>query len=506
METQSKEMLGTGNVGEYRLGTGNVGEYRMDAPIEFKGLASDSREVKPGYLFAALSGTRADGAQFIGDAVARGAVAVLGRPELAAHARALGVPFFADENPRLRLAHLAAHFFGAQPSTIAAVTGTNGKTSVAVFLRQIWMSEGLKAASLGTIGLVAPAGEIALKHTTPDPIALHAVLAELKQDGIEHLALEASSHGLDQYRLDGVRIWAAAFTNITRDHLDYHATFEDYLKAKLRLFSELVCEDGVAVVNADAQYADCFSAAANARKLKLLTVGQSGAYLRLLSQQPLSEGQNLRVLYLGNEREIPLPLAGSFQASNALVAAGLAIGLGAPEEKVFAALSRLKGAPGRLEKVASAASGAPVYVDYAHTPDALESVLKALRPHVSRRLYVIFGCGGDRDKGKRPLMGAAAAKYADGVIVTDDNPRSEDAVAIRSEALEGCPDAREIGGRAEAIRAGIAALCSGDVLVIAGKGHESGQIIGNVTRPFSDREEAIKAAIALGGQAAGTPA
>ena len=484
------------------LATGNVGEYRMDAPVEFEGLASDSREVKPGYLFAALPGTRADGGLFIADAVARGAVAVLGRPELAPQVRELGVAFLADENPRLRLAHLTANFFAAQPSTIAAVTGTNGKTSVAVFLRQIWASEGLCAASLGTIGLVTPAGEIALAHTTPDPIALHRLLAELKQDGIEHLALEASSHGLDQYRLDGVRIAAAAFTNITRDHLDYHATLEDYLNAKLRLFSELVGEGDVAVVNADAQYADRFSAAAAGRKLKLLTIGASGDDLRLLSQKPRGDGQDLRVVYRGTEREIPLPLAGSFQASNALVSAGLAIGLGEPEDKVFAALSHLHGAPGRLEKVAYAQSGAPVYVDYAHTPDALETVLTALRPHVSGRLHVIFGCGGDRDKGKRPLMGVAASKHADAVIVTDDNPRNEDRAVIRREALAGCAGAREIGDRAEAIHAGIAGLQSGDVLVIAGKGHESGQIVGSVTRPFSDREEAIKAVVALGGRTA----
>jgi UDP-N-acetylmuramoyl-L-alanyl-D-glutamate--2,6-diaminopimelate ligase len=496
METQSKEMLGTGN----------VGEYRMDAPIEFKGLASDSREVKPGYLFAALPGTRADGGRFIADAVAKGAVAVLGRPELASQAREFAIAFLADENPRLRLAHLAAGFFGAQPSTVAAVTGTNGKTSVAVFLRQIWASEGLCAASLGTIGLVTPTGEIALAHTTPDPIALHRLLAELKRDGIDHLALEASSHGLDQYRLDGVRIAAAAFTNITRDHLDYHPTFEDYLNAKLRLFSELVCEGGVAVVNADAQYADRFSAAALARKLQLLTVGNSGNDLRLISQKARGDGQDLRVVYRSTEREISLPLAGSFQACNALVAAGLALGLGEPEDEVFAALSQLHGARGRLEKVAYAPSGAPVYVDYAHTPDALKTVLTALHPHVSGQLHVIFGCGGDRDKGKRPLMGAAAAKHADVAIVTDDNPRSEDPAVIRRETLAGCAGAREIGDRAEAIHAGIAALHSGDVLVIAGKGHESGQIIGSVTRPFSDRAEAIKAAVALGGRAAESPA
>lgn len=496
METQSKEILGTGN----------VGAYRMDAPIEFKGLASDSREVKPGYLFAALPGARADGAQFIADAVARGAVAVLGRPELALQVRELGVAFLADENPRLRLAHLASNFFGAQPSTIAAVTGTNGKTSVAVFLRQIWASEGLRAASLGTIGLVTPTGETALAHTTPDPISLHRLLAELRRDGIDRLALEASSHGLDQYRLDGVRIAAAAFTNITRDHLDYHATFEDYLNAKLRLFSELVCDGGVTVVNADAQYGDRFCAAAAARKLNLLTIGQSGSGLRLVSQKPLGDGQDLRVMYRGIERKIPLPLAGSFQASNVLVAAGLALGLGEPADAVFAALSHLHGAPGRLEKVAYAPSGASVYVDYAHTPDALETVLTALRPHVSGRLHVIFGCGGDRDKGKRPLMGAAAAKHADVVIVTDDNPRSEDPSLIRREALVSCTNAQEIGDRAEAIHAGIEALNSGDVLVIAGKGHESGQIIRNVTRPFSDREEAINAAAALGGRVAEPPA
>jgi UDP-N-acetylmuramoyl-L-alanyl-D-glutamate--2,6-diaminopimelate ligase len=374
-----------------------------------------------------------------------------------------------------------------------------------VFLRQIWASDGLRAASLGTIGLVAPEGCVSLSHTTPDPIALHALLAGLKQDGIEHLALEASSHGLHQYRLDGVRISAAAFTNITRDHLDYHATFEDYLNAKLRLFSELVCPGGVAVVNADAPYAVRFSGAAAARQLRLLTVGRSGDDLRLVSQNPRSDGQDLRVLYRDMERDVSLPLAGSFQTSNALVAAGLALGLGAPADRVFAALPHLRGAPGRLEKVAYARNGAPVYVDYAHTPDALETVLTALRPHVSGRLHVIFGCGGDRDKGKRPLMGAAACRYADAVIVTDDNPRSEVAADIRREALAGCEGAREIGDRAEAIQAGLAALCPEDVLVIAGKGHESGQIAGGVTRPFSDREEAVKAAVALGGSAAEAP-
>jgi UDP-N-acetylmuramoyl-L-alanyl-D-glutamate--2,6-diaminopimelate ligase len=492
METQSKD----------KVLTGNVGRYRMDAPIKFEGLASDSREVKPGYLFAALPGTRTSGGAFIADAVARGAIAVLGKPELAAQVRQFGATFLADENPRLRLAHLAAAFYGAQPDIIAAVTGTNGKTSVAVFLRQVWAHLHLPAASLGTIGLVTPSGEKALAHTTPDPIALHRLLADLKREGVDHLALEASSHGLDQYRLDGVRISAAAFTNITRDHLDYHATFEEYLNAKLRLFRELVRDGGIAVVNTDAVHAEQFVAAAKQRKLNLLTVGETGETVRLVGQQPRADGQDLRVQYVGRSWDVALPLAGSFQASNALIAAGLALGLGAPAEHVFTALACLRGAPGRLEKVAYALSGAPIYVDYAHTPDALETVLTALRPHVRGKLHAIFGCGGNRDKGKRPLMGAAAAKHADFVIVTDDNPRSEDPAAIRAEALAGCPGAQEIGDRAEAIHAGIAALGPDDVLVIAGKGHEPGQTVGSETHPFLDRDEAIKAATALGGHAA----
>ena len=485
---------------------GNVYRYKMDAPIQFDGLASDSREVKPGYLFAAFPGTRSDGGDFIGDAVKRGATAVLGRPELAPRVRELGVAFLADENPRLRLAHLASTFFGQQPSVIAAVTGTNGKTSVAVFLRQVWTSCGYEAASLGTIGLVTAGGTTALPHTTPDPIALHRNLSALKRAGVDHLALEASSHGLDQYRLDGVLIAAAAFTNITRDHLDYHTTFEAYLTAKLRLFTELVVDGGAAVVNADADHSEAFVTAARDRDLKLLTVGECGETIRLLSQQPHGDGSDVSLAYRDKRRDLTLPLAGSFQISNALVAAGLALGLDAPEEQVFSALTDLRGAPGRLEKVAYAPSGAPVYVDYAHTPDALVTVLAALRPHARSRLHVVFGCGGDRDRGKRPLMGTAACTHADIVIVTDDNPRSEDAATIRREVLAGCASAREIGDRAEAIHVGIDGLGAGDILVIAGKGHEEGQIVGVKTRPFSDRDEAIKAAVSLGGHAVKGPA
>jgi UDP-N-acetylmuramoyl-L-alanyl-D-glutamate--2,6-diaminopimelate ligase len=484
------------------MAAGKVGKSPMDSVADFAGLASDSREVKPGYLFAALSGTRANGAAFMSDAVKRGAVAVLARPEARGDAEKLGVRFIADENPRLRLARLAAKFFAAQPKTVAAVTGTNGKTSVSVFLRQIWASLGYSAASMGTIGVVTPSGEISLAHTTPDPIEVHRILKRLAGEGVDHLALEASSHGLDQYRLDGVKIAAAGFTNLTRDHLDYHKDIDAYLAAKLRLVTELVEPNGIVVVNADDEYAQAFASAAKARGSKLLTVGTKGETIRLAARKPHGDGQTLSVIYNGAAFEIALPLAGEFQASNALVAAGLAIGLGDPAGKVFAALAHLKGAAGRLEKVAYAKSGAPIYVDYAHTPDALETVLKAVRPHVTNRLHVVFGCGGDRDKGKRLLMGAAASRFADDVIVTDDNPRSEDAATIRREALDGARGAREIGDRAAAIREAVAALASGDILIIAGKGHESGQTVGNVVYPFLDKDEAVKAALALGGRAA----
>jgi UDP-N-acetylmuramoyl-L-alanyl-D-glutamate--2,6-diaminopimelate ligase len=469
---------------------------------EFAGLASDSRAVKPGYLFAALPGGKADGAAYIADAVKRGAVAVLGRPEAREDAEKLGVRFIADENPRAGLAKFAAAWSGAQPGIVAAVTGTNGKTSVAVFLRQIWERLGYCAASMGTIGVVTPHGEIALRHTTPDPIELHALLAQLARGGVDHLALEASSHGLDQYRLDGVEIAAAGFTNITRDHLDYHPSFADYLAAKLRLFREVMRAGGVAVIDTDAPGAGEVLAAARSRGLKIVTVGETGETLKLAARAPHGDGQMLTVAADGRNFTVELPLAGSFQASNALVAAGLAIGLGDATDKVLAALAHLKGAPGRLEKVAYAKSGAPIYVDYAHTPDALQTVLSALRPHIEGSLAVVFGCGGDRDKGKRPLMGNAASTFADVVIVTDDNPRGEDPAAIRAQALAGAPGAREIGDRAQAIAEAIALLNAKDGLVIAGKGHESGQTIGGETRPFSDRAEAIKSASAQGGRAA----
>jgi len=465
------------------------------------GLASDSRKVKPGYLFAALAGTKTDGARFVKDAVARGAVAVMGAPAMADEVTALGAQFIPEENPRAALARYAAIFFAAQPQTVAAVTGTKGKSSIVAFLREIWTALGKPAASLGTVGVVGPKGEIPLSHTTPDPVEIHQLLAKLKTEGVDYLAIEASSHGLDQHRLDGVKIAACGFTNITRDHMDYHPTFSDYLTAKLRLFTEVVQDGGVAVVNADAAHAQAFIDAAETRGLKLITVGREGDTIHLDRREDRGGNQALTLHYQGKIFYVELPQAGEFQASNALVAAGLAIGLGGDPTKVFEALEHLKGAPGRMEKVAIAKSGAPIYVDYAHTPDSLEKILEALRPHTANRLHVVFGCGGDRDKGKRPLMGAVAVKLADDVIVTDDNPRTEDAAAIRSEILAAAKGAREIGDRALAIRTAVADLKTGDVLVLAGKGHETGQYVMGEVLPFSDREQAIQAAMALGGRA-----
>jgi UDP-N-acetylmuramoyl-L-alanyl-D-glutamate--2,6-diaminopimelate ligase len=484
------------------IAVGKVGISPMVTTKEFAGIACDSRKVGPGFLFAALPGTHVDGSAYIEDAVRRGAVAILGVPRARAVAEAAGVTFIADENPRRRLATIASEYFDAQPDIVAAVTGTNGKTSVCVFLRQIWTALGHKAASMGTIGVVAPSGEMKLEHTTPDPIVLHRTLARLKDDGVEHLALEASSHGLDQYRLDGVQVSAAAFTNLTRDHLDYHPDFGHYLAAKLRLFTDILVSGGIAVVNADAYHAEEFVRAAQMREAELLTVGELGGALKLVSRLPQADGQTLAIQFAGQNFEVSLPLVGSFQTSNALVAAGLAIGLGEDSEKIFAALAGLRGAPGRLQRIAYAASGAPIYVDYAHTPDALATVLAAVRPHVSGRLHVVFGCGGDRDTGKRPLMGRTAAEGADNIIVTDDNPRTEDPASIRRQVLVGCPSAREIGDRADAIAAAIASLGADDALIVAGKGHESGQIVGNQVRPFLDADQVLESALALDGRPA----
>jgi UDP-N-acetylmuramoyl-L-alanyl-D-glutamate--2,6-diaminopimelate ligase len=458
------------------------------------GLCVDSRAVKPGDLFFALSGSKTDGVRFIDSAIAAGAVAVAGDHPPQGDRR---VPFVTTPNPRRALALAAAKFYPRQPATIAAVTGTSGKTSVAAFTRQIWQRLGHAAASIGTIGLVSPKRTVYGSLTTPDPIALHRQLDEIAAEGVTHLAFEASSHGLDQYRLDGVRIAAGGFTNLSRDHMDYHPDVAHYLAAKLRLF-DLVAAGGAAVISADHDCSQAVIDAARKRSLRMIAVGSkadgAGEGIRLAAADVDGFAQKLNLEHRGRRHAVRLPLVGEFQIENALVAAGLAIGTGSEPNAVFASLEHLEGAKGRLERVGER-NGAPIFVDYAHKPDALAKALQALRPYAKRKLVVVFGAGGDRDAGKRPLMGGIAAENADSVIVTDDNPRSENPASIRSAILSAAKGASDIGDRAEAIRTAIAALQPGDALLIAGKGHETGQIVGDRTLPFSDHD-AVAAALA----------
>jgi UDP-N-acetylmuramoyl-L-alanyl-D-glutamate--2,6-diaminopimelate ligase len=460
---------------------------------EIAGITADSREVLPGWLFAAIAGGKTDGARFVPEAIARGAGAILlGRGTQAPVPEP--VPVLTAADPRQALAMLAARFYPAQPQRILAVTGTSGKTSTAEFTRQIFAHLGRRAASLGTLGLVADQGSTYGGLTTPDPVALHRTLHDLAATGVTHLALEASSHGLDQRRLDGVRLTAAAFTNLGRDHLDYHPTMQAYLAAKLRLLTELVPSGATAVVNAEAEHAGEVIAAVRASGRAVMSVGRGGEAVRLEAVARDGFAQTLCVAYGGRSYQLRLPLPGDYQASNALLAAGLAIAAGEPANEVLPALGVLKGVKGRLEIVGRLRGGL-IVVDYAHKPDALRAALEALRRFAPGRIVCLFGCGGDRDKGKRPIMGSIAARFADQVIVTDDNPRSERPEAIRAEILAGCPDAREIANRAEAIRAAMGLLGTGDVLLIAGKGHETGQIVGSTLLPFSDHE-AVRAALA----------
>jgi UDP-N-acetylmuramoyl-L-alanyl-D-glutamate--2,6-diaminopimelate ligase len=463
------------------------------AALDVAGVSADSRAVKPGDLFVALAGTKDDGLRFVGPALAAGAVAVMAErvppvplPD--------GIAFIQVGDARRALALAAAKFHPRQPQVIAAVTGTSGKTSVAAFTRQIWTALGEQAASIGTVGLVSPTREVYGSLTTPDPVALHRALDELAGEGVTHLAMEASSHGLDQRRLDGVRVAAGGFTNLSRDHLDYHPTLDAYLAAKLRLFTDLIEPNGAAVIAADNDYAEAVVAAVQRRGLQLFTVGRCGEGIRLVEIGIDGFDQVLRLVSGGIEYSVRLPLPGAFQVENALVAAGLAIATGSQPAAVLLALPRLKGAKGRLELVGER-DGAPIFVDYAHKPDALAKALEALRPYTANRLVVVFGCGGDRDAGKRPMMGAIAAANADRVVVTDDNPRSETPAAIRAAILAAAPGAIEIGDRREAIARSIAELRRGDVLLIAGKGHETGQIVGKQVLPFSDHE-AVAAALA----------
>ena len=468
------------------------------------GLAVDSRQVKPGNLFAALPGSRIHGGEFIQFALRMGAAAILtdraGAEIASAELSASDAALVVTEDPRQALAFAAALWFGRQPETVVAVTGTSGKTSVATFTRQIWQALGLHAANLGTMGVLgdftAP-----LAHTTPEPITLHRLLAEMAGAGITHAAMEASSHGLDQGRLDGVHLKAGAFTNFSQDHLDYHADFEEYFAAKAGLFNRVLPEDATAVVNIDEVRGREMAKIAGARGLDLITVGRAPlADLCIGAQRFDATGQDLRFTWKGEAHLVRLALIGGFQAENVLAAAGLAIAGGEEPEAVFKTLHDLTTVRGRMELAAKRENGATVFVDYSHKPGALASALQSLRPHVMGRIVCVFGAGGDRDRLKRPLMGQAAAQYADVVIVTDDNPRSEDPAAIRAEVMKGCPEATEIADRAEAILRGVDALQPGDALLIAGKGHETGQIIGNDIYPFDDAEQASVAVAALDGK------
>lgn len=452
--------------------------------VAVSGITADSRAVQPGSVFVALKGSAVHGAGFVAEAVRRGAVAVLTDPEAAVDSQ---VPVLRDPDPRRRLALMAARLAGPQPATVVAVTGTAGKTSVAEFTRQIFAAAGESAVSIGTLGLRG-AVELPGGLTTMEPVALSGRLAELAAAGVSHVAMEASSHGLDQRRLDGVRLAAAAFTNIGRDHLDYHLSTEAYLAAKLRLFDTLLPEDAPAVADPDAPGAGRVLAAA----ARAVTVGRRGDDLALVSARAGDGGCALEVRGRAGEYRVNLPLVGDFQVANALIAAGLAVAVGVPEATALAALEHLAGAPGRLELVGRAGT-APVFVDYAHKPEAVAAALQAVRPAVRGRLIVVLGAGGDRDPGKRPLMGAAAAANADVVIVTDDNPRSEDPAAIRRAVRAGAPWAIEIGDRGAAIEAAVAMLREGDALVVAGKGHEEGQIVGSRVLPFSDRSAVRRA-------------
>ncbi len=472
---------------------------RSDLPeIEISGISSDSRSVRRGFLFVALAGSNMDGREYIEDAIRHGAKAILvpkGTQQPLCMEGVDEIVWVEEENPRLALAKAAARFYGVQPETIVAVTGTNGKTSTVSFTRQIWEHLGYRAASLGTLGLqggiTVQSAEQSGSMTTPDPVRLHAQLADLAASGIDHLAIEASSHGLDQHRLDGMNVSAAGFTNVTHDHLDYHGSMENYASSKRRLFDGLLKANGVAVVNADSVESENIKKICQERGITYWSYGYRGKELRLISRKAHPTGQHLVLEIFGQEIEFTLPLVGEFQVMNMLCAAGLVLARCQKRlQEVIDILPKLTGVPGRLEFVPGHKQGAAVYVDYAHTPDALENVLKALRPHTQKMLVCVFGCGGNRDKAKRPVMGKIAAQLADINIITDDNPRNENAAQIRAEIKQGAPQATEIADRRQAIETAIKFCKSGDVLVIAGKGHEHGQIVGDHVEPFDDVHEA----------------
>mgnify|MGYP003624109322 FL=1 len=463
---------------------------------DIKGLTADSRAVRDGFMFAALPGARDDGAKYIEDAIKLGASAILAKTDTPKTA-AITVPLIPVENPRQRYAQLAARFYDKQPETIAAITGTNGKTSTAVFTEQLWTLLGKMSGSIGTLGIRAAGAKIPGSLTTPDPVALHQSLAEMSDIGVTHVAMEASSHGLDQHRLDGVKVRVAAFTNLSRDHLDYHGDFAKYFAAKARLFQNLLAADGTAVINADIAQYDMLHRICQDRGIDILSYGVKGNDIKLVSAKPDTTGTKIKIAIENGEYSVHLPLMGTFQIMNALAALGIVIASGAVIDDAVAALEKLQGVRGRLELVGKTKFGAPVFVDYAHTPDALETVIKAVRPHCKGRVICIFGAGGDRDTGKRPEMGRAVKDNADIAIITDDNPRSENPAIIRAAIKAACEGAVEIGDRAEAIKRGIGILQRNDILIIAGKGHERGQIVGANVLPFDDA--AVARNLLLGG-------
>jgi len=467
-----------------------IGETATGADTRITGFAIDSRKVAPGTVFGAFRGTQVNGEDYIPNAIAAGAVAVFARPEAVVE----GAVHIADSEPRRAFAQAAAKFFAPFPDTVVAVTGTNGKTSTVELTRQLWRMAGYHAASIGTLGVTTADDSVSTGLTTPDVATFLSNMAGLKREGVTHAAFEASSHGLAQFRTEGLPVQAGAFTNLSRDHLDYHGTMEAYLEAKLRLFSEVVEPNGAAVVWMDDPASTRVAEIATERGLRLITLGTRGETLRLVERTPTQLGQTLKIAADGREHTVKLPLIGAYQAANALTAAGLVYATGGEIADIFARLGRVQPVRGRLERAAISRAGAPIYVDYAHTPDGLEAAIQALRPHTAGRLIVMFGAGGDRDRGKRPLMGEVAARLADQVIVTDDNPRSENPAFIRSEVMAGAPDATEIDGRREAISAAIAAAGADDIVLLAGKGHEQGQIVGDRILPFDDVQVARECA------------
>lgn len=454
----------------------------MDGDALVTGFAIDNRKVAPGTIFGAFQGQRVNGEDFIADAVRAGAVAVVARPE----AKVEGAAHIAHSNPRRLFAQMAGRFFAPFPDVTVAVTGTNGKTSTVELARQLWRMLGHKAASIGTLGVTTSVDQVSTGLTTPDIVTFLANMSGLRREGITHAAFEASSHGLDQYRTEGLPVIAGAFTNLSRDHLDYHGDMDSYFDAKMRLFDEVVGADGQAVIWADDEWSPKALERVAKRGLRTLSIGMRGNDLKLIDRTPTQLGQTLTVEAAGKNHKVNLPLIGAYQAANALTAAGLVIATGADTGRVMELLGRVQPVRGRLERAVIARSGAPVYVDYAHTPDGLRAAIEALRPHTRGRLITLFGAGGDRDAGKRPQMGKVASDLSDHVIVTDDNPRSEEPSAIRAAVMAGAPGAEEIGGRRAAIAAAIAQAGADDIVLLAGKGHEQGQVIGDRVLPFDD--------------------